>query len=86
MGGAVDPMSEQPTDTMAPADQGAAPADPLMQIAELAMEGLETGNCDAMAAACEGILMLLQEGAPAEEAPAPAEPVFKKGGKIVRRK
>lgn len=86
-GGAINPAAEAPVDApVAPdaAPQDAMSQDPLVQIAELAMQGLEANDCDAMAAACEGIIALIQGGAPAEPAPV-EEPVFKKGGKIVRK-
>ncbi len=88
---------------MDPAAQGApvgpevqgAPAgaeqDPIMQIAQVAAQALQTQDCEAAMAVCEAFLALLQEStggaaqAPVEEVPQ-GEPVFKKGGKLVGRK
>lgn len=73
-------------------EQGGAPApeqggqDPLMMLAEMAMQALQSQDCNAMAQVCEGFLQLVQQaqggGAPAE---APAEPLYRRGGTLVRR-
>lgn len=94
-GGAMPTGAEQaPVD---PATEGgAAPApaeggegDPIMQIAQLSQQALETQDCQAALAVCEAFMALVQggggAGAPAEAAPA-GQPVFAKGGKLVRFK
>ena len=68
----------------------AAPAgrDPLMEIAQLFAQGLQTGDCNLLAQGAEAFLMLLQQAsapAPMEAAPQ-GQPVFKKGGKLIGRK
>lgn len=66
----------------------AASGDPLMEIAQLFAQGLQTGDCNLLAQGAEAFLMLLQQAsapAPIEAAPQ-GQPVFKKGGKLVRRK
>lgn len=75
-----------------PAEAAPAPAqaggDPLMEIAQLFAQGLQTGDCNLLAQGAEAFLMLLQQAsapAPMEAAPQ-GQPVFKKGGKLVRRK
>ena len=71
--------------------EATAPAsgdDVLMQIAQLFAQGLQTGDCNLLAQGAEAFLMLLQQAsapAPMEAAPQ-GQPVFKKGGKLVRRK
>ena len=72
---------------------GAMPApeqggqDPLMMLAEMAMQALQSQDCNAMAQVCEGFLQLVQQaqggGAPAE-APQ-GEPVYRRGGVLSRR-
>lgn len=72
----------------APAPGPEAGGDPLMQLAELAMQGLENNDCAALAAVAEGFLSFVQEasaGAPAPEQAPTGEAVFKKGGKILMR-
>lgn len=85
---------EVPAGTPAPASapvEATAPAsgdDVLMQIAQLFAQGLQTGDCNLLAQGAEAFLMLLQQAsapAPMEAAPQ-GQPVFKKGGKLVRRK
>ena len=70
-----------------PAEQ--APAqDPLLQIAEMFMQGLQSGDCNLLAQGAEAFLSLLQQAqgpAPVEAAPQ-GQPVFKKGGKLLKRK
>lgn len=76
----------------APAAQqpAAAQQDPLVEIANMMAQGLQSGDCNILAQACEAFLsLLLQAQAPAQEpigAPVDSEPVFKKGGKLVKRK
>ena len=79
-------------------EQGGAPAgapapeqggqDPLMMLAEMAMQALQSQDCNAMAQVCEGFLQLVQQaqggGAPAEAAPQ-GEPVYRRGGVLSRR-
>lgn len=76
----------------APAAAPAAPAqpqDPVMEIASLMAQALQTGDCNIAMQACEAFLMLLQQASGPEQAPvgqAPeGQPVFKKGGKVVKR-
>ena len=91
MGGAAPAPEAAPQGTPAP-EAGGAPAegggDPLMALAELAMQGLQNQDCAALTQLAEQFLALLdQAGAGAEPAPAPEQgAVFKKGGKIVARR
>lgn len=68
----------------------AAPApaqDPILMLAENAMAALESQDCGLAMQVCEGFVAMLQQAqgpAPVGE-PVQGEPVFKKGGKIVRR-
>ena len=83
-GGAVAPVDQ----AMAPA---AAPADPIMQIAEMAMAALQSQDCGVAMQVCEAFVGMLQQaqgGTPAGpvEAAPQGEPVFRKGGKLIRRK
>lgn len=74
----------------APAPQ-AAPAggeqDPLAQVLQIAVEAMETGNCEAAMAVCQALVQLAQGAAgPAPVGAPTSEPVFKKGGKMKRKK
>lgn len=85
-GGAMDAPGDAPVDAPVadPAmDPAAEQADPLMQLAELAAQALQTGDCNAAMGLAEAFLGLIQGGAPAPETA--GEPVFKKGGKLVKR-
>lgn len=70
----------------------AAPAqqqDPLMQIAEVFAQGLQAGDCQLLAQGAQAFLQLVAQASapqgPVDQVPA-GEPVFKKGGKLLRRK
>lgn len=79
----------------AEAAPAAAPApeqggqDPIMQLAEMAGAALQGQDCGLAMQVCEGFMMLVEQmmGGGAEPVGAPAQaPVFKKGGKLIRRK
>ena len=79
--------------SMGPEAQQAAPEqggqDPIMEIASAMQEGLANQDCGMLAQACQAFLGLLQQAQGGAPMPAPGEgqePVFKKGGKLVRRK
>lgn len=70
-----------------PAPEAAPAQDPVAQIVEMFMMGLQNQDCAALAAGAEMFLSLVQQasapapmGAPAEQAP-----VFKRGGQIRRK-
>lgn len=59
--------------------------DPLMMLAQLFMQGLQNQDCQMLAQGAQAFLEIVQQmqgGAPAE---AQGEPVFRKGGVLVRR-
>ena len=70
--------------------EGEEPAggeDPIMQIAQVAMQALQTQDCEAAMAVCEAFIQLIQQsqgGAPEEAAPE-GEPVYRNGGVLSRR-
>lgn len=76
----------------APAPEGgAAPMEvqeqnPLIQIAQMAMQALQTGDCEVALQVCEAFIQLVQAsstgGVPEEDQ---GQPVYKKGGILVRR-
>lgn len=86
----MDQGAVAPSTAPAP-DAGAAPDagqdDPILQLAQMAEQALQAGDGQLALAVCEGFLQLIQQMAGGEAAPeAPmGEPVFRSGGKIVRR-
>lgn len=77
-GGAMAPQA-------APAqDPAAAQQDPMMQLAQMAAQALQSQDCNMAMQVCQILMQALQQGpAPAEEQP--AEPVYRRGGTLVRR-
>lgn len=80
---AEQPMPAEPQ-AAAPAEGG--PDQMLMQLAQMAAEALQSGDCNTALAVCEGFMQLVQQATQGQEGPAPqGEPVYRKGGKIVGR-
>jgi len=79
------PMPAGPAPTGGPAPAGPEQGgDPIMEMAQVAAEALQTQNCEAAMAVCQAFIQLIQEsqgGAPPPGAPV-EQPVFKKGGKM----
>lgn len=82
----------------APAPMEGAPAgpeggqDPLMQIADLFAQALQSGDCNMLAQGAEMFLQLISQAmgqggpqGPVDQVPE-GQPVFKKGGKLIKRK
>lgn len=88
-GGAVAPETQEqatPQEGGAP-DQGQGGEDPLMQIAQMAAQALQNQDCQAAMQVCQAFMQIVQQaqgGAPQEEAPQ-GEPVYRKGGVLVKR-
>jgi hypothetical protein len=66
--------------------------DPIMQIADIFAQGLQSGDCNMLAQGAQMFIQLISQAmnqagpqGPVDQAPE-GEPVFKKGGKIVKRK
>lgn len=90
-GGAV-PADDSAAMEQAP-EQGAPEQgggqDPLMQLAQMAAQAIQGQDCNAAMQVCQAFLQLLQQaqgggGAPEQGAPQ-GEPVYRKGGRLVRR-
>ena len=75
--------------------QGSTPAqgggDPMQEILMGCQQAVETQDCQVALQVCQVLLEMAGGGAPAEAAPAPApveaqgEPVYRTGGKLVKR-
>ena len=79
-GGAVQPTTGNSAPT--PEEGG----DPITELVTLAQQAIESQNCEAAMAVCQGFMMLVTQSAPSETAPpTTGEPVYKKGGTLLRR-
>ena len=78
------PMPAEPQEG-APVEGGADQM--LMQLAQMAAEALQSGDCNTALAVCEGFMQLVQEASQGQggEAAPQGEPVYKRGGTLVRR-
>lgn len=92
MGGAMPaeaPVEEPAMEAPAP-EEGAMPEqeeaqDPMMMLAQMSMQALQSQDCQMAMQVCQAFLELLQQaqgGAPEEPQ---GEPVFRRGGVLVRR-
>lgn len=75
---------EQTPEGGAPVEGGEE--DPLMQLAQAAMQALQSQDCQMAMQVCQAFVQIIQQaqgGAP-EQQPA-SEPVYKKGGILLRR-
>lgn len=74
------------------APEAGAQQDPIAMIAQIFAEGLQAQDCSLLAQGAEAFLQLVGQAmggapqGPAGEVPEGTEPVFKKGGKMVRRR
>lgn len=79
----MDPNAEGAMTEGAPAQEG---QDPLMQLAQMAMQALQSQDCNMAMQVCQMFVQMLQQaqggGAPAEPQ---GEPVFRKGGRFSYR-
>ena len=65
-----------------PAGQG---QDPIMMLAEAAMQALQSQDCQMMAQVCQGLVALVQQASGGMQQEPQGEPVFRKGGVLLRR-
>ena len=61
--------------------------DPLMQIAQAASQALQNQDCDTAFAVCQAFIQLIQQsgGGEQQQAAPEGEPVYRAGGKLVKR-
>ena len=76
-------MAEQAPTEAAPADGGGQ--DPMMMLAQAAAQALQGQNCQMAMQVCQGLLELMQQMSGGGSPEAQGEPVFRKGGVLVRR-
>lgn len=74
-----------PVAPAAPAQEPAPAQDPIMEIAQMFMQGLESQDCGLLAQGAQMFLQLIQQtSAPAPVGQAPEAPMFRRGGKMIR--
>ena len=56
-----------------------------MQITQMFAQGLQNQDCNMLAQGAQMFLQLMQAQAQGGAAPAPGEPIYRKGGVLVRR-
>lgn len=84
-GGAMPAEQAAPETTTEQAPVENQEQDPIMMLAQAAAQALQNQDCEVAMSVCQAFLEIVQQmqgGAPAE---APAEPVYRAGGKLVRR-
>ena len=60
-----------------------AQEDPLVQLLQVAAQAVQTQNCEAAMAVCTALIEMASQNAGPQQSQ--GEPVYKNGGKIVRR-
>jgi hypothetical protein len=75
------PQEEQPTP-----EEGGGEQDPLMMIAQAAAQALQNQDCQTALQVCQAFIQLIQQQGGGQQPEQPqGEPVFRKGGVLVRR-
>lgn len=59
--------------------------DPLMEVAQLAVQALQSQDCNAAMQVCQIFLQMVQQMQGQPEPEPQGEPVFRKGGILIRR-
>ena len=81
MGGQMAPENAAPENPEVAPEQNVQ--DPLMQLAQMAAQALQSQDCNMAMQICQALVEIAQQAAAPQEAP--GEPVFAKGGKLLRR-
>ena len=80
-GGAVPAPEEQQS---AQPQQGGG--DPVMQLAQMAAQALQSQDCNTAMQVCQAFVQMIQQSqGGAAPAPEESEPVYRAGGRLVRR-
>lgn len=88
MGGEMAPEAapeEAPVEGAPAPEAEGGQGDPLMQVAQLAAQALQDQDCEAAMQVCQIFLQMVQQMQGQPEAKPQGEPVFRKGGVLVRR-
>lgn len=87
-GGEMVPAEQPMAPEAAPAEGVPAEGggqDPIMMLGEAAMQALQSQDCQMMAQVCQGLVALIQQAGGGAPQGAQGEPVFRKGGVLLRR-
>lgn len=79
------PVTEPAEATPAPAPEQGSEQDPIMILAQMSAQALQNQDCQIAMQVCQAFLEIVQQmqgGAPAEPQ---GEPVYRNGGRLVRR-
>lgn len=83
-GGAMMPAEESTAPVEeAPVNEGGQ--DPMMALAEAAAQALQSQDCQIAMQVCQGLISLIQQMSGGATEEPQGEPVFKKGGVLLRR-
>lgn len=81
------PVEEAPAEKQGTVPAGQSGEDPLMQVAQIAAQALQNKDCNAAMQVCQIFLQMVQQMGQQNAPEQPkGEPVFRKGGILVRRK
>lgn len=81
-GGEMAPPAEASAPEAAPQEAPAEGGDPMQQLLQAAAQAVQTQDAQLALQVCQALVEMAGGGAPQE---APAEPVYKRGGKLSRR-
>lgn len=82
-GGEVEPQNTQ---EQAPqGEQKQQSQDPIAQLAQLAVTAVQNQDCQAAMQVCQGFIALIQQSQQQGGQAPQGEPVYKKGGKLLKR-
>lgn len=83
-----EPQQEQGEQGGEQGGQQGGEQDPIMQLAQMAAQAIQSKDCQSAMQVCQAFLQLIQQQsqgqAPEQQAPE-GEPVYRKGGKLVGR-
>lgn len=82
-GGAMAP-AEAPAEAPAPEEAAPAGGSPEEQIMAACQQALESQDCQLAMQVCQALLQMAGGGAAPTQAPEGQEPVYRKGGKLLR--
>lgn len=69
----------------APEAQPAQEENPIMQLAQMATQAIQAGDCNMAMQVCQGFVQMVQSSQGAAPAPEQTEPVYRRGGTLIKR-
>lgn len=83
-GGEIPAGAPAPEAAPAPEQAPEQGGDPMAQLVAAFQQGLETQDCQLLAQAAQAFLELVGGGQPSPEQQAPGQPVYRRGGRLIR--